>query len=335
MNARLVLSLACPALALFAATADPHFAPAKGLRVAKTIDSVSQLSLDDWGCVMNGQEVPPEYLPQLAIETAREKHLSTVDEFVESRDGRALKLRRTFDALAAKELRTVSINDQAVPGSGEQVGKSALDGCTVLFDESASGEARRKLERGECERGALDKLWLDLDLVAMLPPGGAKESWSVDAKLVNPYQANFAGVAFEFPKSDGSDRIDFEQLEKNADGQWKLSRGAERDENGAKLLTLPIEGAFTSHSSRVAPLEHVPNVTGEATEKVEEKLEGKGELVWDMTHNCLHSVSLEHTIKMTLTITRLPDGTPNEPTYEQTMNFKGTAKTTIAAKIVE
>ena len=335
MKMRFALSLACPALALLTGLADPHFAPAKGLRVAKTIESASNLSLDDWGCVMNGSEVPPEYLPQLAIETTRERHASTVDEFVESRDGHAIKLRRTYDALAAKDVRSVTINDQAVPGAGEHVGKTSLDGCTVLFDESASGDARRKLERGECGRGALDKLWIDLDMTAMLPTGASKDSWSVDAKVVNPFQADFAGIAFEFEKQEGSDRVDFEQLEKNADGHWTITRGAEREENGAKLLTLPIEGAFTSHCARVAPLEHVPNVTGEATEKVEEKFASKGELVWDLTHNCLRSASIEHTVHMVLTITRLPDGTPNEQTYEQTMNFKGSAKATITAVIVE
>jgi hypothetical protein len=335
MNVRFALWLVCPALALLHGSAEPRFAPAKGLRVAKEIVATSQVSLEDWGCVMNGNEVPAEYLPQLTIETTHERRVGAVDEFVESRDGRALKLRRTYDALSAKDGHTVNINDQPLPGTGEKTGKTALGGCTVLFDDSASGDARRKLEHGECERGVLDKLWIDLDLTALLPTRDGMPSWSVDAKLVNPFQADFGGIAFEFEKVEGGDRIDLEQLAKNADGHWTITRGAEREENGAKLLVLPIQGAFTSHCSRVALLEHVPNITGEASEKAEEKLESKGELVWDLTHNCLHSASIEHAVHMEFKTTRLPDGTPNEPTYEQTMNFKGAAKLEITAKIVD
>lgn len=312
--------LVCAAIAV--ATDPLSYRPAAGLVVERGFESAFEARLDRWSVVMNGSEVPREYLPALSIDLDARSKVSMRDELLAASGGRPSKLRRTYTSAEATEGARVSMNGQADLGSGERSGKTSVGGCVVVFDAAAEDEAsRRVLERGECEGEALKHLELDLDYTVLLPASEDVEAWDLPAESFNPFDERLAGVVFEYERSAEDAGAPPEELRANAKGVWKLERLEQREENGLDLHVVRLQGQFETFGTIRKELLHVPVADGEADERTEFELQITGELVWDATHGVLHALELDSAGSMRIHTVRVRDGSGTDAAYEQTMYF--------------
>ncbi len=310
----LLLAAAC----LLAPDADPlRYAPKQGLALERQLEGSFEMRLSDWKVVMNGRDVPSQYLPQLEIAVATRASVEARDELREARDGRPARLQREYrSASGAKDTR-VSVNGESDGTSGERAGKPSVRECIVTFE----GELQRKLEKGEASAAALAALALDWDFTELLPAEG-DEKWDADIAALNPFDARLAGVAFDYADDDEY-RVGAapEALVANSKGMWRLERVEEREQAGLRLCVVRLEGDFETFGERRTELVNVPVASGEADERTDYECSVEGELVWNATHGVLHSLEWRSEGAMSVRTVRVRDGSGTDTAYEQTMNF--------------
>lgn len=309
----LLLAAAC----LLAPAADPlRYAPSEGLALERRLEGAFQMSLSDWNVVMNGREVPSQYLPQLEIAVTTRASVEARDELREVRDGRPAKLRREYRAPSGSIDTRVSVNGESDASSGERTGQPSLGECTVAFE----GESQRKLEKGEASEAALAALALDWDFTELLPADG-DEKWDADIAVLNPFDARLAGIAFDYGDDEQRVGASPEVLLANSKGMWRLERVEEREQDGLRLCVVRLEGDFETFGERRTELVNVPVASGEADERTDYECSVEGELVWNATHGVLHSLDYTSEGVMRVRTVRVRDGSGTDTAYEQTMNF--------------
>lgn len=339
MNLLLLVTLAHGALAPAnrpapAAVDGLVYQPAPGLVVARELSRSFETTFADWTIVMNGSEVPAQYLPKLSIQASSTAHAAVRDELRAARDGRPLALRREYADLALADTRRVSVDGVEDAANGSREGKSSVANCIVVFDERMDDATQRRvLERGECDRDALDGLALDLDFTALLPGDSASDDWELDVQAFNPFEDQLAGVAFELETSPEEWRRDAEQLRENATGTWRLERLEQLEEDGLTLEVIRLKGEFESFATAKTDLERVPVADGAADERTDLRLDIDGELVWDATHGVLHKLEWDATGQMSVRTTRIRDGSGTDAAYEQTMRFECAASLRVSANV--
>ncbi len=309
----LIFAVAC----LLAPAADPlRYAPSEGLALERSIEGAFELRLSDWNVVMNGQDVPEQYLPKIEIEVATRASVEAREELREAREGRPARLRREYRAAHGRRTSEVSINGESDATSGEREGHASVRECVVAFE----GERERKLEKGESTDAALDALALDWDFTALLPADG-DERWDADIAALNPFDERLAGIAFDY--GDEKERLGPapEALLTNSKGMWRLERVEERAQDGLRLCVVRLEGDFETFGERRTELVNVPVASGAADERTDYECSVEGELVWNATHGVLHSLEYESEGVMRVRTVRVRDGSGTDTAYEHTMNF--------------
>jgi hypothetical protein len=309
------------------------YRPRAELRLEREFATHFELRLSDWNVVMNGQDVPAQYLPKLAIESRTNLGFTARDEVLAARDGKLLAVRREYRELAGSETSNVTINGERDAASGEESAKPSIGACTVLFDERKDAASeRRKLEAGEVDAEALAALELDLDYTRLLPPEGDDE-WELEVAQLHPFGRRLAGIAFAFEARDDDRGAPQEQLAANARGHWRLARGEEREENGQTLCVVQLEGEFETEATRRTELVDVPVASGAADEHTELTLELSGELVWNATQGVLHSLEWSGEGAMTVRTVRVRDGSGADTAYEHTLNFACKSSFGVSARV--
>ncbi len=297
------------------------YRPSAELRLEREFASHFELQLSDWNVVMNGQDVPAQYLPKLAIESRTNVGFTARDEVLAARDGKLLAVRREYRDFAGSETSNVTIDGERDAASGDEAAKPSIGACTVLFDERAGAASeRRKLEAGDVDAEALAALELDLDFARLLPADGGDE-WELDVARLNPFGRRLAGIEFAFEARHDDRGAPQEQLAANARGHWRLVRGEKREENGQSLCVVQLAGEFETDATRRTELIDVPVATGAADEHTKLALELHGELVWNATQGVLHSLEWSGEGAMGVRTVRVRDGSGADTAYEHTLNF--------------
>lgn len=297
-----------------------RFDPEAGTQVERTFAFESELGFEGWTVVWNGQEVPAEFLPELAVEVREEARAVVRDAVLECAEGRVNALQRSFEGLGAREVFEVSLSGAPIEERDAE-GTCALEDCTVRFENGA-----RVLVEGEAPAEALAGLELDLDFTALLEGGrDGAQAWQAPAEALVPACLP-GGIAFEFAEVPEEERAAAEQWLANLTGTWRV-RPLESREDG-RLQAFALAGELSTWSVRATDLDDVPIVEGDATETTNTEWKAEGELVWDVERRTLSSLSVEAELRSTVVTVRDLEGIEGEPTYEQTMRLVGRSKLT-------
>lgn len=320
LRTTLAFASTLPVLASTAQAPDARFAPKSGLEVERRIERTFESRLDSWSARMGGERIPSEFLPKLELESSETLELVLVDEHLTARDGRPIKLRREFRSLGGSSASKVVLDGQTVH-EGTRQGSSALESCVVLFDEDA--KVPRTLEYGECDAALLGPLAIDLDWTAFLPRDASAASWKVAAREFHPFQRALGGIELQFEDLGQDEHVDRAQLERNVEGEWRVTRGAQREIDGRRVALFTLEGKFSSHCEVAGELRNVPVAQGKTNERSEELIELTGELEWDLERNVLAGLELDGTTRLEHSTKTLESNAGGAPVYEQDMLFTG------------
>jgi len=316
MTRRLSLLCACAAtcLALAPASDTVSFHPADGSSAAKKCAIHSEFSLGDVSAVVDGQDVSENLPPDL--EFAIEVLMEVTDDYVRSGAGRPLELIRSYDELSL---------EWSAEGGGESQSESAdefaeLEGRRVRFrwnDDEKEYDVSFHESEGDPE--LLEGLGVDMDLLALLPEDEVSEGdrWSVEAREL--------GSVFFFGSDPGKLRPDVQgegaevfqqieaellpQLEKlgedfKTECEYKGRREVDGRSLGVIRLALKGDGSMDLASLIAAAIEKQP-MPEEVDVSISAatlglRVEGEGELLWDLEAGHLHAFEMTADIEIDL-----------------------------------
>jgi hypothetical protein len=322
LHSHALTGLTACAVLLFPLAEIPRKA-AKDEARTRTFTSTTVMTVTDMAMSMNGEEMDTERMR--GGETTTSFALTVKDVFEEADGARALKIRRTYDAVNQKSERAGG--GGGGPGGGGPGGggrgprelTSALVGEDVLFTfDAEAGEYVASLpEDSTVDPKLLEGLAGDLEFAAFLPEGDVEvgAEWDVPldvfASFVRP-----AGNLHLAPPSSGE-----------GEGERRGGFGGRRM-GGAVPEDLGVEGAYEGsvkarlvevagdEGARVAHIELVLDLSAkfdmaDAIEPVSRetedgeitittldavltrKLEGKGKLEWSLERGALVALTLE------------------------------------------
>ena len=324
------LSLALPAIlltttVLAALTPEPtaiRFEVAEGLLLSKTFTSTLELDSGELSSTMNGQEIPPQYLPDVSVHIEMSARLVVRDEYLAASEGRPTHLRREYQTVAGNG----SWESEVPPApteSGSFEAECDLEGETVEFrwDEKREEYRREQLDAAKPSE-LLEKLDPELDLLAFLPAGEVEvgDRWEVELGAVTAllHPGGELGLT-EDPEEEESP---FEDV--SLEGQLKARLAEILEKDGKRLAVIALEGEYVHEQQRPTDLEHVPVVDGTAHEVRTSRLAVEGELLWDLDAN--HAVSLELTAAVDSTSETIRDADQPGPSFTSTLPFVGERK---------
>jgi hypothetical protein len=298
-----------------------EYAPEQEVRVTKTFETELALSYEELTSVMDGVEVPPEYLPELEIEIEQTGEIVVTDTVVELGDGRPAVLVRSYDTLAATHAESFSMTPPGVHESNSSEVESDLEGHTVRFEWSDAAKGfERAFESQGGDAALLEELIEDMDLRGFLPETSAIEE---GARWIVP-GADFAAVLA--PGGDVAlEREDDEWADAEVSGPEgelaaRLLRVVEQD--GLRLAEIAIEGEVVLALERTTDLAHVPVADGSGYETSETTYEVEGHVWWNVDAGRAHSFELGAEVTRVV-VTRKDEGQPG-PEFESTVRFSGT-----------
>jgi hypothetical protein len=305
-----------------------HLAPEAGATLHKHYQSSLHLEGGDLAVMMGGQEVPPEYLPDLDIEMDITKELAFTDRYLRVADGRVLDLVRAFGDLREQREGLESMVGQSMDSENETStsGVSPLEGERVRFrwDDEAE-EYGVAFEDDEDGDGALlEGLAAGADLAAFLPENGVSEgdSWTVPAEAFGQLFAPGGDLAFEYT-GDGADRMGAGESEVSFEGELELTFRGENSRDGSSVATVLVEGEVTVVVITPSDLADVPMVEGDATLTWTQVHTLEGELYWNLDGAHLAAIELSSEVEATMFIQKDPENAG--PSFESTITFAGEA----------
>jgi hypothetical protein len=253
-----------------------RFAPAKGLRLAKSYELEASLAFDSMRLIVDGSEHESPRQPPRR-ETERTTSIAFVDEYVAVEAGAIAELVREFGAIA--QTTHMEMGD----GSRERADSSALTGHKVRFAQTEAGEPANAswVDEG-ADDALLDGLALDADALGCLPAGPVSEgeTWDVPVaafrRLIEP--GGDLQLAAEDAEADEAQRAQQRELDDSMQGEITATYLGLREEDGRKLAAIRIEAKVALRAEGEAPGRR----GGPPSQRlVEIELEYEGELHWD------------------------------------------------------
>ncbi len=275
-------------------TVELRFAPSVGTQTAHTLEAQVHIEGSDLAVVMDGNEVPAQFLPELSFEFKTTSAWTVHHEFLEPRDGIAGAWRkRTIEDASQSFEMSMELGAEAMEFDAEAA--TSLEGESFLIGRNASGDVVAEWADPESE---LDAAWLDdarpeLDLAGLLPgkPMAAGDTWEADASAL----ADILSATESFPwewKGTGADGMPGPG-ETVLEGALELTAGEIRTVDGTTHCTIAIEGQFAETVTRPGDLSQVPVADGTATETTTTQYTVEGELTWNVTAGHLTSFIIE------------------------------------------
>ena len=314
-------SLTLPALAALVvafvpAAEAPHFAPAEGSKITRTISVTSHLVSESVKVLVDGEEQPvPEGDGFLTVDGTND--IVVTDEFVKMGKGRPQELHRTFEKLAGSQKQTLRDSEE---GSQEKEQESGLVDKAVVFKWNESDE---KYDRSFGEDGGDEDLLKDLDedmdLRRFLPESTKADegsSWTVQGEAANAFLFPGGDVKLENTEKDESDdtkELD-EHLRENLKGSIQVTFKGTREEDGRKVGILELKGNVESTGEMTAE---------DTTTSLKLGADVKGEILWDVSANRVHSASVTFDQKVKY---KLEGTLPGGQKIEQEVDFVGPTK---------
>lgn len=330
-------------LVAFAMPADKvSFHPEEGLSLTKSIQSNTQMALDDMTMTMNGQPMPMDL--EMEMDMSMNMSVEVTDEYVSTSDGRPAKLKRTFDALGSTG--SFAIEMAMMPGGGDERSidaTSELEGKTVVFTwNEEEGEYETSFAEDEGDEELLEGLEQDLDFLELLPSEEVAEgdTWNVDVKELTTILVPGGDLKLEpedmddemssFPGMDqfGANSADWfgDMLEGEATCEYKGTR--EVDGVTVGVIALVVNISSTNDMSEMvgdamgAMPEDGPEVDVEYMD-IELEMEAEGLLYWNLAGGHAQSFELNGSVLVIMDMGMNMTMGDNEMSMEQTMEMSG------------
>ena len=303
------------------APVDLAYAPAEGTQVTRRITSTLELSLDELLVVMDGQEIPPEYLPDLQIDVNNTFVLEVVDRVEKGGDGRPRRLHRTFAAVTDEATTTVFMPpdlDETV----RHTGTCALVGKSVVFAwDDKAGKYDVAFADGVGEDEPLAGLVEDLDFRSLLPDGAVEigAEWSVDPSFLHQLEAPGGTLPMLFT---GGEVEEYFGPDVEWEGEVKMKFVGWDEDAAGRMALLRIGGAVRRETTKKTDLDQVPVADGTATEEIEGIYGLDGELAWDVAGGMMKGLTLTCSVSV-LTVTTKDPG-QDGPDFESETPMSGT-----------
>lgn len=307
-------------------------APAVGTELERRVVFELDVEGEGMSVVMDGREVPSQFLPPIAIALRERRSLEVSDVFGGHADGELSSLTRTYRGLELRNDAVVEVDmegQETVDVSSE--GSCALVDRSVRFardDSGAWGAAFADDEEGDAK--LLEGLAWDLDLHALVAEAQG-ESWTASADALRPFLLPVAPDQLEWnPARDG------ELLGVTFEGELTLTRGqleTLEEEGGARLLRVGLEGVVAYRTAVRSDLSSVPVADGAATHSEDLELELEGELVWNLTAKRLSSFEATGSVSGAQRIVK-DEGQPG-PSYESSIPLTGTVRFALTTAVPE
>jgi len=313
-------------LPLCCLVSDEHelrYAPPAGTVCARTFTYTSALEGGELEVVMDGQDVPSEYLPELAISASTTHAITFTDRLLAVAGGQPTRLVRTFDAATSAFRMTVDMGDGGAPREVDVSATSPLVGHAVDFTRDAEGAVRATFAQGD--RGG-DLGWLAAlvepgDLRGLLPPApvarGAR--WVVAGAELGALFAPGGDLAFVWT-GDGAEEMQVEET-RPLTGELELTLRALERRGGRERARVGLAGRVERVTLASGDLEHVPVAGGTTTETTTATHELEGELWIDPATGLVHE--LELAARATLRIRTVKDAHEPGPAFESTVSLAG------------
>lgn len=331
-----------------------RFAPAEGTSATKTFENKMELTLDHMAISMNGQEMPG--MPEMDMTITHTQKVGVTDEFVSMGDGQPKKLKRHFDALSSDSAMSMKMEMMGQSNNQDQNSEmeSELDGKTVVFTWDAEAkEFKKALDPAEDKADLLNGLEEDMDLRALLPTGEVKvgEEWSVDVKSLVSVLAPGGDLSFK-PKDKDKEGMGMgmsmnpgmgsmhDYLSEMLEGEAKAKLSDLREEDGVKFAVIKFTVKIASQKDMTELVkdamkdQEMPG--GMEIEfdhmDIDFKMEGEGELVWNMKTNHMSSFELSGPVHMNMDMAMKVSGQGQNMSMEQALEMSGTNTLAVKAK---
>jgi len=291
-----------------------RYAPAENTTLRRVLQLSTELDLEDMRTVMNGQEIPQEYMPEIEITIMRASTFVVSDRIVEADDGRPLVLERAFDSIASQASEEVTMDGDATVKQG--TASSPYEGSEVRFTWDQDGEEYEAVSADDGE--PIEGLLEDMDLRAYLPAEEVEvgDTWTLEADalagLLRP--GGDLGLEWEGDELRGSHREDADMS-----GQITARFAGIQDDG---LALVEVTGEVRTHDELAGDLEHIPIVDGTATITSSTTFVLDGRLFWNVEAGHLDSLELEADMSVE-SLTRKDPGQPGGD-FETTVFLIGT-----------
>ncbi|MEW6073743.1 MAG: hypothetical protein AB1726_14255 [Planctomycetota bacterium] len=306
------------------------YAPAEGQRLARTFDSKGEYSLREIAIEVDGEEVGPEDAP--SVEIASTEHIAVTDEIAAIAAGRPTRIERTFDELSQGAV----LSSPGADESTELAYASELEEATVViaWDEEEETYAFSAAEDEEIDEELLAHLAEDMDLRLFLPPGEVEEgaTWPLSAAAYRSLAWPGGNLQFiaEGEEQDADELALDLALAAALEGEGEATYAGVREEDGLRLaaisFTFELEAAVEREVE--AEAEAVRSLVSgrETTREVE------GELLWDLEHGHLHSLTATDESEFVFAETVSLDFGEESHVQKQRRTFTGTSTLTVTVE---
>ncbi len=318
----------------------------EGATKQKTFTSVAELTLDEMGMLLNGQESP--MMPAIEMSMTTSFDVTVTDEYTAMADGRVKKFNRTFDSIHSSTdlemeidiMGQVQNQDMSMPSTSE------LEGVKVVFTLDDEGDYVPSFPEDEGDEKLLAGLTEDMDLLAFLPPGEVEEGdeWTIDPTSLGSALAPGGDLKLRPEEMDGADMMGMNQemgdlsdwFSDDIEGEVKGTfKGTRETEDGVKVaviaITIDITNAVDLTEMMQEGMENMPAEAGEmelSSMEMALAIEGEGTLLWDLAGGCAHSFELTGDFSMQMDIAMNISAQGQEMEIEQSMEFSGSLTNT-------
>jgi len=305
------------------------FAPAKGLKLAKSYELEASLTSEPMRLIVDGSDHDTGR-PMPRREFSQTSSIAFVDEYVAVESGAIIELVREFGAIA--KTHSAQVNDGE---AREREESSALTGHKVRFARAEAGAEPSAVWVDEgADDELLERLTLDADALGCLPKGAVSEgeTWEVSVAafrcLIEP--SGDLHLAAEGAEVDEQQRERARALDDSMQGEIEATYLGLREEGGRKLAVIRIEAKVALRDEREV---ESPRGGGPAQRVQEIELEYEGELHWDAAVGHLAGYELhgEQTGKSSSTSSSTgSDGTTRSVVREQSSSGKSSLRAVYA-----
>lgn len=310
------------------------FEPAPESTRALEIESVLRLDGGELSCVMDGSEVPGEYLPDLHLRLQDRRRLVLTETRVEGGAGERVSLRR-FDELLWENEGSMAMSmqgeDQEWPWSAS--GTSPFEGRTLRIAREVPAEGGAPgvtLADGGAPLDLPAGLGADLGFGALLgdeaPALGTE--WKVDGAALGELFQPGDDLAWDLP-AEMAEHLLVDYDERSFEGTLTLVL-AEVVEQRARIT---VQGELVRITVQPGDLSQVPVVDGTATDTIEDTWQVEGELEWDLAANQLAELGLAGDWSSATTTVRDPDQPGS--TYESVFTVEGSYSLSVRGAATE
>lgn len=327
------------------------FSVAEGSTKTKTFTSNAELTLDDMGMLLNGQESP--MMPDIEMAVTTNFSVTVSDDYLAMGDGQPKKLKRSFDSVEQSTdmemeidvMGQVQNNDMSIPTSSE------LDGAEILFTwDDELGDYVASFPEEEGDKELLEGLTEDMDLRSFLPGSDVSEGdeWEVEPFALLTVLAPGGNLKLIPEDIDSADAMGMNQdmgdfndwFTEDMEGAVNATfKGTKETEDGAKVgviaVSVKITNAVDLTEMMQEGLSELPDEAGEmevSSMDLALELEGEGTLLWNLSAGCAHSFEMTSDFGLQMDIAMSLSTGGMEMDIEQSMEFSGSLTSTASVE---